>query len=273
MVTPSLAQNSASHVSLPPGDFRPSLKSKVSISSVANAVFRRKLRYQDRLAHPKIFTKGHGPCTLTLNADYEAGSGLPIFCSGAVMSGSLEISKVSKTLHSIQIMVTIPAGAPVCAGRPRLTVFTGHREDHHSRPWRRCNRRKHHVFSRVLRMEPRIESYIAADPDSSLVSPPFQVHRSFNRYRASDPTHLQGSLERYHAGFEGEGAVRSLREDRPVEAEDPIHDKDHKVSLPDVYPPTPFLAAKICLGRSFASFLRTGFDRSFFHLSAGLMID
>ena len=112
MVTPSLALNSASHVSLPPGDFRPSLKSKISISSVANAVFKRKLRHQDLPPHPKIFTKGHGPCTLTLNADHEASSGLPIFSNGAVISGSLEISKVSKILQSIQIMVTIPIGAP-----------------------------------------------------------------------------------------------------------------------------------------------------------------
>jgi hypothetical protein len=112
MVTPSFAQNSASRVSLPPGDFRPSLKSKVSISSVANAVFRRKLRSQDHPAHPKIFTKGNGPCMLTLNADHESSSGLPIFPNGAVISGSLEISKVSKILHSIQIMVTIPVGTP-----------------------------------------------------------------------------------------------------------------------------------------------------------------
>lgn len=112
MVMPPLAQNPASHVSLPPGDFRPRLKSKVSISSVANAVFKRKLRQQDLPVHPRIFTKGHGPCTLTLNADHEANSGLPFFSNGAVVSGSLEISKVSKSLQSIQIMVTIPVRAP-----------------------------------------------------------------------------------------------------------------------------------------------------------------
>jgi len=58
----------------------------------------------------KSYTKVYGPCTLSLNADHEAGSGLPIFSNGAVISGSLEMSKISKMLQSIRIMVIIPTG-------------------------------------------------------------------------------------------------------------------------------------------------------------------
>lgn len=70
---------------------------------------------------PKNYTKAYGPCTLSLNADHEAGSGLPIFSNGAVISGSLEISKISKLLQSIQIMVRIQTGVPVRVG-PCLTL-------------------------------------------------------------------------------------------------------------------------------------------------------
>ena len=109
MVVPSAVRTSGSQVSLPPGDYHPKLKSKVSISSIANAIYKRKSTQQNYPTRPQNYTKGYGPFTLSLNADHEAGSGLPMFSNGAVMSGSLEISKVSKLLQSIQIMVTIPA--------------------------------------------------------------------------------------------------------------------------------------------------------------------
>ena len=114
MVTPFLVQNSASQVSLPPGDFHSGLKSKISISSIANAMRKRKIPTQTYPVHPKSFMKSDGPCTLSLNADHEASSGLPMFSSGAVISGSLELSKISRLLHSIQITVIIPTGVPAC---------------------------------------------------------------------------------------------------------------------------------------------------------------
>ena len=110
MVAPFLAQNLASQVSLPPGDHHPKLKSRVSIPSITNAMRRRKFPHQNLPAHPKNYTKAYGPCTLSLNADHEASSGLPIFSNGTVISGTLEISKVSKMLQLVQIMVSIPAG-------------------------------------------------------------------------------------------------------------------------------------------------------------------
>jgi len=116
MVAPFLVQNSASQVSLPPGNHHPKLKTRVSLSSIANTIRRRKSHHQNRPARPKSYTKANGPCTLSLYADHEASSGLPTFSSGAVISGSLEISKVSKTLQSIQMMVTIPTGISVCGG-------------------------------------------------------------------------------------------------------------------------------------------------------------
>lgn len=116
MVAPFLARNSASQVSLPPGDNHPKLNPKVSIASIANAMRKRKLPHQNFPALPKNYTKAYGPCTLSLNADHEASSGLPIYSNGAVISGSLEISKISKMLQSIQIMVTIPTGLPACEG-------------------------------------------------------------------------------------------------------------------------------------------------------------
>lgn len=116
MAAPFPVQNSTSQVSLPPGGRRPTLKSKVSISSITNAMLRRKPPYQNYPAHPKNYTKAYGPCTLSLNADHEASSGLPIFSNGTVISGSLEISKISKMLHSIQIMVTIPTRATTYEG-------------------------------------------------------------------------------------------------------------------------------------------------------------
>ncbi|KAF9643589.1 hypothetical protein BDM02DRAFT_3132325 [Thelephora ganbajun] len=105
MVAPFLVHNSASQVSLPYGDC-PKLKSKVSMSSIASAMRMRKFPLQGYPAHPKNYTKVYGPCTLSLNADHEASSGLPIFTNGAVISGSLEMSKISKMLQSVQMMVT-----------------------------------------------------------------------------------------------------------------------------------------------------------------------
>ena len=105
------AQSSDSQVSLPPGERRPRLRSKVSLSSIANAMRRRKASPQSfHPANPQNYTKGYGPFTLSLNADHEDSSGLPVFANGAVISGSLEISKIAKLLQSIQIMVSIPVG-------------------------------------------------------------------------------------------------------------------------------------------------------------------
>jgi hypothetical protein len=114
MVAPFLLQDPASQVSLPPGDRRYKLKPKVSISSIANAMRKKDFRHQSYPALPENYMKAYGPCTLTLNADHEAGSGLPIFSSGAVISGSLELSRISKLLHSIQLMVSITAGVLRC---------------------------------------------------------------------------------------------------------------------------------------------------------------
>lgn len=108
MVFPSLVQASGSQASLPPGSYQPGIKSKVSLSSFTNAIRKRKFPHQSYPARPQNYTKAYGPFTLSLNADHEASSGLPVFTNGAVMSGFLEISKVSKQLQSIQIMVTIP---------------------------------------------------------------------------------------------------------------------------------------------------------------------
>ena len=110
MVAPFLVQNSVSQVSLSPGEHRPSMKSKVSLYSIANAL-RKKCPPESGPTHPTNYTKAYGPCTLFLDAGHEADSGLPIFSNGAVISGSLEISKISKHLQSIQIMVIIPIGA------------------------------------------------------------------------------------------------------------------------------------------------------------------
>lgn len=110
MVAPSLVQASASQVSLPLSAYHTKLKHKVSISSIANTVRKRKFPNKDHPPHPHIshnYTKEYGPLTLSLNADHEASSGLPTFSNGAMISGSLEISKIAKWLHSIQIMVTI----------------------------------------------------------------------------------------------------------------------------------------------------------------------
>lgn len=117
MAFPSLVQGSGSHVSLPPSSYHPKLKSKVSISSITNAFMRkRKLSHQSYPARPQNYTKEYGPFTLSLNADHEASSGLPMFTNGSVISGSLEISKVSKLLQSIQIMASVPTGVPGCVG-------------------------------------------------------------------------------------------------------------------------------------------------------------
>ena len=120
MVAPFLLQRSASQVSLPPTEHHTGLKSKVSLSSLAKAMRKKEFLHQSYPALPKSYTKAYGPCTLTLNAAHEASSGLPIFSNGGVISGSLEISKISKMLHSIQIMVTIPTRASASV-RPSLT--------------------------------------------------------------------------------------------------------------------------------------------------------
>ncbi|KAF9783382.1 hypothetical protein BJ322DRAFT_1110263 [Thelephora terrestris] len=106
MVAPFLLQNTSSQLSLPPGDSHHKLKSKVSISSLANAMRKKEFLHQSYPALPKHYTKAYGQCTLSLNTDHEASSGLPVFSNGAVISGSLEISRISKMLQSIQIMVT-----------------------------------------------------------------------------------------------------------------------------------------------------------------------
>lgn len=106
MVAPFLLQNPSSQVSLPPGDSLPKLKSKVSISSLANAMRKKGFPHQSYPPLTKNYTKVYGPCNLSLNAEHEASSGLPVFSSGGVISGSLEISKISKALQSIQLMVT-----------------------------------------------------------------------------------------------------------------------------------------------------------------------
>jgi len=116
MAPPFPVQNSASQVSLPPGGYRSRLNSGVSLSSIANAMRKRKPPLQNYPVLPKNYTRVYGPYTLSLNTDHEASSGLPIFSSGAVISGSLEVSKISKMLHSIRIMVTIPAAVPTCGG-------------------------------------------------------------------------------------------------------------------------------------------------------------
>jgi len=121
MVAHFLVQNSASQASLSPGDHHPALKSKISIYSVANAM-RKKKSPQSSPTHFKNYMKAHGPCTLSLDADHEADSGHPVFFNGSVLSGSLEISKISKVLHSIEIMVVIATGAPAVRGQ-QLTLF------------------------------------------------------------------------------------------------------------------------------------------------------
>lgn len=123
MVAPFLVQNSASQVSLPPGDYRPTLKSRISISSISNAMRGKKFPHENLPEHPKKYTKAYGPCTLSLNADHEASSGLPIFSNGTVISGSLEISKITKMLQSIQIMVIILTGVSAC-GRTAADPFS-----------------------------------------------------------------------------------------------------------------------------------------------------
>jgi hypothetical protein len=122
MVAPFLVQNSASQITLPLGDYHPNLKSMISMTSITNAIRRRKNSHQNLPVYPQNYTKAHGHCILSLNAEHEASSGLPVFSSGSVISGSLEISKVSKMLESIQIMVNVSAGTPVCGG-PRLILF------------------------------------------------------------------------------------------------------------------------------------------------------
>ena len=108
----AFAQGANSQVSLPPGEHRPRLRSKVSLSSITNSLLRRKPSVSHHHfplpPHPQNYTKGYGPFTLSLNADHEASSGLPVFTNGAVINGSLEISKIAKLLQSIQIMVSIP---------------------------------------------------------------------------------------------------------------------------------------------------------------------
>ena len=116
MTAPFFVQNSVSQVSLPSGDHHPKLKSKVSIPSIVNTVRATGSLHQNRPAHLKNYTKAYGPCTLFLNADQEASSGLPIFSNGAVVSGSLEISEISKVLKSIRIIVSVPTGAPAFRG-------------------------------------------------------------------------------------------------------------------------------------------------------------
>jgi len=102
------AQSPVSQVPPPPGEHHPRLRSKVSLSSIANAMRKRKLSSpQDfPVPHPQHYTKGYGPFTLSLNADHEASSGLPVFTNGSVISGSLEISKIAKLLQSIQVVVS-----------------------------------------------------------------------------------------------------------------------------------------------------------------------
>lgn len=122
MVAPFLLQNNtSSHISLPAGDFQHKLKSKVSISSIANALRKKEFLHQSYPSLPKNYTKAYGPCTLSLNADHEASSGLPVFSNGAVISGSLEISRISKMLQSIQIMVRCQL--EFWCRSPRLTHF------------------------------------------------------------------------------------------------------------------------------------------------------
>ena len=108
MVAPFLLHNSVSQVSLAPSNR--GLKSKVSLSALANAMRKGEFPHHSYTNLPKNYTKSYGPCTLSLNADHEACSGLPIFSNGAVISGSLEISKISKLLQSIQMMVRMPTG-------------------------------------------------------------------------------------------------------------------------------------------------------------------
>lgn len=105
MVAPFLLQKSHSLVSLPTAGNDQGVKSKISISTIANAMRKKEFPHHSYTTLPKNYTKAYGPCTLSLNADHEASSGLPIFTNGAVISGSLEISKISKLLQSIQIMV------------------------------------------------------------------------------------------------------------------------------------------------------------------------
>ena len=185
MVAPFLLQNS-SQVSLPPGDGNHAMKSKVSLSTLANAMRKGEFPHHSYTSLPKNYTKSYGPCTLSLNADHEASSGLPIFSNGAVISGSLEISKISKLLQSIQMMVRMPTSV-----WDRLSPsLTGDREDHYSRPWGRWIRREHHVLPRLLRMEPRIQLVPSADVNSHLIPTSLKIYRPRHRSRASNAANL-----------------------------------------------------------------------------------
>ena len=142
----------------------------------------------------------------------------------------------------------------------RLSPFlTGDREDHCSGPGGRWNWREHHVFSRLLRMESRIQLVPSPDLGPTVIPTPVQVHRSHHRSRASDATHLQSPSRLCRPWAQGQGAIRSFRQNRPIKAEDSLLDKDHKVSSTDqirLNQPLFLLPPPIPLDRPSASFPR-----------------
>lgn len=114
-----------------------------------------------------------------------------------------------------------------------MTVLAGHRKDPHPGYGSFWGWRDHHVFPRILRVEPRIQLFPTAHPGPPLLPTSVQVHRSHHRLRTSGATHLQSSLERRPSWVEGQGPVRPLGENRPIKTEDPIFDKDYEVSFSD----------------------------------------
>lgn len=119
-------------------------------------------------------------------------------------------------------------------------------------------------------MEPRVQLFPPTNSSSPLLPNSLKVPRPLHWLRTPTATHLQSPLEHRLAGIEGQGPVRSFCEDRPIKAEDTLHDKDYKVSFSGIYTLFPILRSdlKICppfpphpFDRRFCGVARGSYDR------------